>query len=44
MSKWHILDFLFVFVFGHTMRIVGPQFPNQGLNLGHGSEAQNPKH
>ena len=31
-------DFFFFFFFGGAAQLVGPQFPNQGLNLGHGSE------
>ena len=27
------------FFFGHTMRLAGSQFPDQGLNPGHGSES-----
>ena len=34
----------FFFFFCHAVWFGGSQFPNQGLNLGHGSEVQNPKH
>ena len=29
---------LFCFVFYYASRLAGSQFPDQGLNLGHGSE------
>ena len=31
-------DFFFFF-FGHALKPVGSQFPDQGLNFGHGSES-----
>ena len=31
--------FFFVFFFGCTTQLAGSQFPNQGFNLGHGSES-----
>ena len=30
---------LFCFVFGHVAQLAGSQFPDQGLNLGHGGES-----
>ena len=32
------------FFFLAVMWLVGSQFSNQGLNLGHGSESQSPNH
>ena len=32
------------FFFGHATWLAGPQLPDQGLNLDHGSESQNPNH
>ena len=34
----------FYLFFGHTAQLVGSQFPDQVLNLSHGSESQNPNH
>ena len=31
--------FFYLFIFGHTAWHVGSQFPDQGLNPGHGSES-----
>ena len=31
-------DFGFCFCFGPTMRVMGSQFPDQGLNMDHSSE------
>ena len=30
---------VFFFLFGHAAQLVGSQFPDQGLNLGHSSES-----
>ena len=30
------------FIFGLATWLVGSQFPNQGLKVGHGAKAQNP--
>ena len=30
--------YIYIYIFGYTVQLVGSQFPNQGLNLGHGSE------
>ena len=30
---------LFVLFFSHIVSLAGSQFPDQGLNLGHGSES-----
>ena len=32
------------FFFGHTKQLAGFQISDQGLNLGHTSESQNPNH
>ena len=38
--EWYLfVCFLFCFVFGCAAQLAGSQFPDQGLNLGHGSES-----
>ena len=36
--------YIHIFFFGHTKRLAGFQISDQGLNLGHTSESQNPNH
>ena len=38
-QSYTIRDFREDFFFGHALKPVGSQFPDQGLNLGHGSES-----
>lgn len=34
-----VFGFVFVFVFGCTVQLARPQFPDLGLNLGHSEES-----
>ena len=42
-AKWQsqsiLAEVFFLFFFGHAKQHAGSQFPNQSLNLGHGSES-----
>ena len=37
-ALWAVPDYSF-FAFGHTARLARSQFPDQGLNVGHGNES-----